>query len=509
MRARATLVCLLAWHTMCAGAFLAPTLPGRVKASCSGVPRDCAAMQAPSSSPSLRRDWRKRPATGRPVGLRMGGYEVSSATSMGTQYTFLAAKCYVEGTVRPAEVKVENEKIVKVQVLSESEYAEAAKSAPPYVLQLGEEILLFPALVNAHTHLAMGALRGITDGDAFTGNVVEDLFFRLEVNLEPEDVRAFVRMGCWEAMLAGTGCVWEHYYFGEAIADAFMDTGITGTIAPTLQDLSGPGLSLAGCGWEDTLHTTMAIHCNETLRSKGIVAALGPHATDTVSPRLWQAVAEAAAGWGLPIHAHVSQSIEEFERIRERHGKSPVELLKDAGVLDSGASMLMVHSMFLSKSDLALLQPGKHVLGLCPASAVQFGFPCNYAGWREAGLTVALGTDAACSNDNMDVQGELRLLAGGGVFGVWSSAQHSEFFGDGSDAAAAAVQAKRQELLAAGSDWNKPSELLRCVTTVPGALHQGLAVGSIREGALANLLFVRLDHPNMWPRFVTFLGVGG
>ena len=316
-------------------------------------------------------------------------------------------------------------------------------------------------------------------------------------------------MGCWEAMLAGTGCVWEHYYFGEAIADAFMDTGITGTIAPTLQDLSGPGLSLAGCGWEDTLRTTMAIHCNETLRSKGIVAALGPHATDTVSPCLWQAVAEAAAGWGLPIHAHVSQSIEEFERIRERHGKSPVELLKDAGVLDSSASMLMVHSMFLSKRDLALLQPGKHVLGLCPASAVQFGFPCNYAGWREAGLTVALGTDAACSNDNMDVQGELRLLAGGGVFGVWSSAQHSEFFGDGSDAAAAAVQAKRQELLAAGADWNKPSELLQCVTTVPGALHQGLAVGSIREGALANLLFVRLDHPNMWPRFVTFLGVRG
>ena len=84
------------------------------------------------------------------------------------------------------------------------------------------DTLLFPTLVNSHTHLAMGALRGITDGDAFTGNVVEDLFFRLEVALEPEDVRAFVRMGCWEALLAGTGSVWEHYYFGDAIADAFM-----------------------------------------------------------------------------------------------------------------------------------------------------------------------------------------------------------------------------------------------------------------------------------------------
>lgn len=418
---------------------------------------------------------------------------------MGTKYTFLAAKCYVDGAVQPAEVVVEEEKIVGVKVLSASEYAGAVESAPSYVLQLGEEILLFPALINTHTHLAMGALRGITDGDAFAGNVVEDLFFRLEANLEPEDVRAFVRMGCWEAMLAGTGCVWEHYYFGEAIAEAMLDTGITGTVAPTLQDLSGPGLDLPGCDWQETLRTTVAIHRNETLRSRGIVAALGPHATDTVSPDLWETVAAVAKGNDLPIHAHVAQSIEEFERIRARHGQSPVEMLKAAGVLDCGAPMLLVHSMFLTQQDLALLQPAKHVLGLCPASAVQFGFPCTYPGWREAGLDVALGTDAACSNDNMDVQGELRLLAGGGVFGVWSSAQHADFFREGTDAAAAGVQAKRQELLAAGAEFNKPAELLKTVTSVPGRLHRGLAAGEIREGALANLLFVRLDHPNMWP----------
>ncbi|MGB1604175.1 MAG: hypothetical protein ACPIOQ_66195, partial [Promethearchaeia archaeon] len=41
--------------------------------------------------------------------LRMGGYEVSSAKSMGTEYTFLAAKCFVNGAVQPAEVKVMRE----------------------------------------------------------------------------------------------------------------------------------------------------------------------------------------------------------------------------------------------------------------------------------------------------------------------------------------------------------------------------------------------------------------
>lgn len=70
-------------------------------------------------------------------GLRMGGYEVSSAKSMGTEYTFLAAKCFVNGAVQPAEVKVEDEMITGVKVMSEAEYAVALASAPKFVLPIG------------------------------------------------------------------------------------------------------------------------------------------------------------------------------------------------------------------------------------------------------------------------------------------------------------------------------------------------------------------------------------
>jgi len=107
----------------------------------------------------------------------------------------------------------------------------------------------------------------------------------------------------------------------------------------------------------------------------------------------------------------------------------------------------------------------------------------------------------------MDVQGELRLLAGGGVFGVLSSQQHSDFLFSGGDAQAVGVQAKRQELLAAASAFNNPAELVKTVSTVPGSLHAALPVGAIREGAFANLLFVRLDHPNMWPSLAPLRGV--
>ena len=85
------------------------------------------------------------------------------------------------------------------------------------------------------------------------------------------------------------------------------------------------------------------------------------------------------------------QSIEELERCSERHsGATPVRFLRDNGVLECGASLMLVHSMYVSTADLKLLSPEKHMLGLCPSSAIQFGFPCDYPAWSEAGLKICL-----------------------------------------------------------------------------------------------------------------------
>lgn len=48
---------------------------------------------------------------------------------------------------------------------------------------------------------------------------MEDLFYRLEGNLLYEDVRAFTRMGCWESLILGVGCAYDHYYFAPALVE--------------------------------------------------------------------------------------------------------------------------------------------------------------------------------------------------------------------------------------------------------------------------------------------------
>ena len=260
--------------------------------------------------------------------------------------------------------------------------------------------LVAPAFVNSHTHLGLCVLRGVQNWLVDQHNVVEKLYFKVERFLLPGDVRAFVRMGAYESLLCGVGTVFEHYYHGRQVAEALLDVGLTGLVAPTLQDLDGPGVPYL----EPQLEATEAIDADARLAKAGIIAALGPHATDTVSSELWARVREVAEARDLVIHAHVAQSVEEYERSIERHGCSPIERLSREGTLDAGRGFLMVHGLFASDANLERLDPKRHALGFCPFSQLQFDFPNPILGWIRRGLAVVIGTDAASCNDSMNVR---------------------------------------------------------------------------------------------------------
>ena len=245
---------------------------------------------------------------------------------------------------------------------------EAARERHPTVVD-ARSYLITPAFINGHSHLAMCAFRGL-DVDAMDGNVVEEVYFRLEGMLSPGDVRAFTRMGAYESILAGVGSVWDHYYHAEAVAQGLVDVGLTGVIAPTLQDLNGPGTAQLDAQLEATESLT-----SQRWRDLGIGVALGPHATDTVSDSLWNQIAQLAQKHSLYIHTHAAQSVEEYQRNMNRHGTSPIERLHRLGVLDAGLGTLLVHSLFVTQADLARLRPTRNVLGYCPYSQVQFCFP--------------------------------------------------------------------------------------------------------------------------------------
>lgn len=352
--------------------------------------------------------------------------------------------------------------------------------------------LLSPAFIDAHTHLALIGLRGVGVDAANAGNVVEDLFFRVERRLTPEDVRALVRVGAYEALLHGTVTVWDHYYHPHAVVQGLQDVGICGVIAPALQDLDGPGIP-----WLDHhLQATADLHASAP---PGFGVALGPHATDTVSDDLWARVIELATGLDLPVHAHLAQSIAEVRRAHEAGFETPLQRLDHTGILDTGLRLLLVHGLYLTDSDLVKLDRTLHTLALCPASQAQFGFVAPASSWEAMGLDWVIATDGAATNDSHNLLKELRAVAALRTDGLGTSPDHKRWRASERLREAERVEDARQRFFRGRARLGDPSHLLSRVWRVPGQLHPRVPTGEIRAGALAHLVAWDLDHVAFWP----------
>jgi cytosine/adenosine deaminase-related metal-dependent hydrolase len=325
--------------------------------------------------------------------------------------------------------------------------------------------------------------------------LVEDLYFAFESRLTPGDIRAFARMGAYESLLAGVGLVWDHYYGGAAIADALLDTGLSGVVAPTLQDLAGPDRD----GAAEAIETTLKLADSERHRAAGVFAALGPHATDTVSPALFRQIAELAQRHQLPIHVHVAQSYDELARVEQREGRSPLALLAREGVLARAPSVVLAHGLFASIHDLQALERDRHTLVFCPSSQMQFGFPAPVTLWGELGVSWVVATDCASSNDSMNLQKELRLCYGAASASITSSIDYGSFLESGDAVHARDVWQDRTERAQKWAEQVTSERLLARVFERPGALHPAFRAGTIADGALANLAVWDVEHPAFWP----------
>jgi len=355
----------------------------------------------------------------------------------------------------------------------------------PHVHDFGARPIV-PAFVNGHTHLGMAPLRGITSRAARRGDVVKDVFFEVERHLTPEDVLAFTRIAAFECLLAGVAEVWDHYYYGTAIAQALLEVGLTGTVAPTLQDLAGPG-SLRS---EDELEATHIIASSTRLRAFGISAALGVHASDTASDGLLVRAGQLARDLRLPVHLHLLQSQGEFDhgqKVPSGRARSLLEHLADT-------DLLVAHALFACRADVALLCKAGATLAFCPLSQAQFGFLGPLEEWLEAGGGFAIGTDSVASNDTLDMQRELSLTANLAGFRAAHGAERDRFYQSGDPEAARALEERRRQLVAQ-SRLLEPSAVLLAAW---GAHLPGGPRG-IQPGAPANLLVLDPDHPALFP----------
>ena len=418
-------------------------------------------------------------------------------------YTLACLKTVIDDqkgqlSLKPAIISIEPPYINNIEIFeTEALWRKKIKSLSllDKNISIYDKEILSPAFINPHTHLAMSFFRHFPLAASSPGNMIEDLFYHLESHLLPADVRAFTRMGAYESLLNGVGFVWDHYYFGFEIANALLDVGLSGVVAPTLQDLGGPGQKNLEQEWE----ATCKIDATANLSQSGIFSAFGPHATDTVSSPLWQRVCTEAKKKNIPVHIHCAQSVEESIRTMDREGLSPLEFLQKNGLEDVPSSLL-VHSIFLSEKEIISINEKKDVLISCPFSALIFGLPADFTLWEKHKKKWLVATDCVASNDSMNVQKELRYISAGPIHKLTYDKDYRLFLSQKKNKKRLIdIQKFRKEELNASAQFRDPSYLLAKIWSEAGALHPKCRVGSLQKGSLANLIIWDQEHPSLWP----------
>ncbi|RLG53958.1 MAG: amidohydrolase [Thermoproteota archaeon] len=322
------------------------------------------------------------------------------------------------------------------------------------------DMIAIPGLINAHTHIAMCIISRI-------GRELKDRLYRIYWPMEkawiPEDCYKAALMGAAEALLFGTTCVVDHYFFMEEIAKATTELGIRGVLGHTIMTEDGP--------WVGKSEFEEGVNFVKRWKEKHplVFPCLAPHAPDTVSPDWLEELRKIANEQNVKIHMHLSQSMREVRKVRGpwgRGARSPVDLLHRLKVL--GPDLIAVHCIHIDEQDMKLLsQTGTNVV-YCPSTYALGGSYANAAKMIESGIRVLIGTDARPA----DMIGEMR----------------------------AAAMTQRQ--LTGNPSAMGFKDLLKMATIdAAEALGLGDKLGSIEKGKLADLILISMKRPHMNPRF--------
>ncbi len=323
---------------------------------------------------------------------------------------------------------------------------------------------LLPGLVNSHVHGAMTLFRGMADDLPLEVWLQEHMWPAEGRWVGPEFVRDGVALAMLEMLTSGTTCYNEMYFYPDVAAQIALDHGLRATVGMILIETPTPWAATV----EEYFEKGIMVH--DQFRGHALIStAFAPHAPYTVSDDSMKRIRMLSDELDVQVHMHVHETAGEVADAVAANGQRPLARLDALGLLNS--QLIAVHMTQLNDDEIQLLaERGVNVVH-CPESNLKLasGY-CPVEELRAAGVNLALGTDGAASNNDLDMLGEMRTAA---------------LLGKGVAADAAAVDAASALEMA----------------TLNGARALGLAedIGSLVPGKAADMICVDLDRPATWP----------
>jgi 5-methylthioadenosine/S-adenosylhomocysteine deaminase len=275
-----------------------------------------------------------------------------------------------------------------------------------------ENALVLPGLVQAHVHLCQTLFRGISDDS----DVVDWLFhwiWPLEQQHDAASMRASCRLAVAELLLSGTTSILsiETVRHTDVAFEAAAELGIRATIGKALMDRREVGTEMfgeeTGPALADLERLIARWHGAADGRLRVSVSPRGPR---NATPELWRRGVALAAEHGLVLHTHVNENRAQAERVALSGEGRDVYALDSWGAL--GPSLVMAHCVWPDDGELQLMQERRPHVCHCPSANLKLASGiAPIPEYLARGINVALGSDGAACNNNLDAFKEMRLAA--------------------------------------------------------------------------------------------------
>jgi 5-methylthioadenosine/S-adenosylhomocysteine deaminase len=265
----------------------------------------------------------------------------------------------------------------------------------------GRGKVALPGLVNAHTHSAMTLLRGYAD-DLPLQEWLEKKIWPREAFIKEGDVYDGTMLAAAEMIKGGTTCFADMYFNSGEVAQAAEDSGLRASVCEVL-------LGFKETVEEDLVYAAESIV--ELRKGNGrVMGVFGPHSLYTCDERLLKKVAERARELKAGVHTHLLETRTERDEIITLNHKQPFEILKETGLLD--VPLLAAHSVYLSDQETDLAAAAPYTAVHTPGSNLKLASGIAPVwDFMQHDIDMALGTDGAASNNNLDMFEETRLAA--------------------------------------------------------------------------------------------------
>jgi 5-methylthioadenosine/S-adenosylhomocysteine deaminase len=309
--------------------------------------------------------------------------------------------------VVPAGLVLENHALlIKGSTIQDLLPVDSARKLYPNATRVDlPQHLLTAGLVNTHGHAAMSLLRGYAD-DRELMDWLSNHIWPVEMKLVDYNfVKDGSTLAVAEMISTGTTCAADTYFFPEAVAEAFTENRFRGQVATPIIQFPN--------AWAETedQHIQKGLDFGDSIKDNDLIStAFAPHSPYTVTDKALEAVRLHTEALDLPIHLHLHETKDEVESAVSETGIRPIQRIHELGLISE--SLQTVHMTQLIEQDFDLLADKGVHLAHCPDSNMKLasGF-CPVEKLKEHGVNVAIGTDGAASNNNLDMLEETRSAA--------------------------------------------------------------------------------------------------